>query len=112
MVTSVTYSLAGGRIPLLVAEQLARRPTTRANGCAWGGWLTTALVLPTAACLGAAFTLGLAVAGAAVRHAAGRFGGVYAANTVGAVSGSLAAGFVLIPWLGLQATLQVAAAAA
>ena len=37
----------------------------------------------------------------------GRVGLVYAVNTVGAVSGSLAAGFLLIPRLGLQATLQV-----
>ena len=40
-----------------------------------------------------------------------RFSAVYAANTVGSVSGSLAAGFLLIPWLGLQGTLQVAGAA-
>jgi hypothetical protein len=34
--------------------------------------------------------------------------GVYAVNTIGAVSGSLAAGFLLIPALGLQRTRQVA----
>jgi len=36
------------------------------------------------------------------KPAAGRFGIVYAVNTIGAVSGSLAAGFFLIPRFGLQ----------
>ncbi|MGE0812371.1 MAG: hypothetical protein AB7O93_03460, partial [Vicinamibacterales bacterium] len=40
--------------------------------------------------------------------ASGRFGLVYAANTAGAVAGSLAAGFLAIPLVGLQATLQIA----
>jgi spermidine synthase len=35
---------------------------------------------------------------------------VYAINTIGSVSGSLAAGFLLIPWLGLQSTLRVVCA--
>jgi predicted membrane-bound spermidine synthase/predicted Zn-dependent protease len=38
---------------------------------------------------------------------AGRF---YAVNTAGAVAGTLAAGFVLIPWVGLRLTLLVAVA--
>ena len=38
-----------------------------------------------------------------------RFGLVYAVNTVGSVAGTLAAGFVLIPWLGLPTTLAAAA---
>ena len=34
-------------------------------------------------------------------------GGVYAANTVGAILGSLVASFVLIPWIGSQHATQV-----
>ena len=34
-----------------------------------------------------------------------RVGGLYAANTLGAVAGTLAAAFVIVPWLGFQATL-------
>ena len=111
IVTGVTYSLAGGPLPYFVAERIRDTPAASAAWAQSGAWLTAALVVPTAACLGAAFTLGLAVAGATSATASRRFGAVYAANTVGSVSGSLAAGFLLIPWLGLQGTLQVAGAA-
>ncbi|MCI0489758.1 MAG: fused MFS/spermidine synthase, partial [Blastocatellia bacterium] len=37
-------------------------------------------------------------------------GDAYAANTVGAIAGSFASGFVLIPWLGLLGSLKVSAA--
>ena len=37
-------------------------------------------------------------------------GGVYAINTIGAIFGPLAAGFVLVPWLGIQKGLLVVAA--
>jgi predicted membrane-bound spermidine synthase len=51
-----------------------------------------------------------------VEHSVGQRAGVlYLANTAGAVCGSLVAGFVLLPWLGLQESttvLMVAAAAA
>ncbi len=43
----------------------------------------------------------------ASKPAAGRFSIVYAVNTIGAVSGSLAAGFIFIPRFGLQPTLTV-----
>ena len=36
-------------------------------------------------------------------------GDVYGANTLGSIAGSLAAGFALIPWLGLQTTMVVVA---
>jgi Flp pilus assembly protein TadD len=57
--------------------------------------------------LGAAFPLALSIVGAGSHDAAGRFGIVYAVNTLGAVLGSLAAGFVFIPLFGLQPTLRV-----
>jgi len=37
-------------------------------------------------------------------------GGLYAVNTTGAIVGTLASGFVLIASLGLQATIETAAA--
>lgn len=111
MVTGATYSLAGGPLPRFVAERIRDTPAEAATWAQWGAWLAAALVVPTAACLGAAFTLGLATAGATSTTASRRFGAVYAANTMGSVIGSLAAGFLLIPWLGLQGTLQPAAVA-
>jgi spermidine synthase len=108
--TSYTYSLAGQRFPALVAEQMAGADDPFAQLLRQGLLLTAALIMPTAICLGAAFPLALALtdvrsdgAHTITRH----FGIVYATNTLGAVSGSLAAGFVLIPRLGLQGTLQL-----
>lgn len=101
-----TYSAAGTTLPSIVAtyvanladfDQLLQR----------GVLLTMALILPTSACLGAAFPLALALADDRKHAAAGRFGLVYAVNTVGSVFGSLATGFWLIPVFGLQPTLWV-----
>ena len=86
---------------------MASSPTLFADRLQQGLLLTAALILPTSVCLGAAFPFALALAGGRAESSAGRFANVYAVNTVGAVSGSLAAGFLLIPLLGLQATLAV-----
>ena len=106
---AVTYALAGRQVPLYVATALA----PGGAGEAWilrGALITAALVVPTALCLGLAFPLALAVAGATRDDAAGRFSVIYALNTAGSVAGSLAAGFLTIPAFGLQITLQIACA--
>ena len=113
-----TYSLAGARIPLMVATEVASSSNLFGQLLRQGSLLTVALILPTAACLGAAFPLALAMVSSDLsavasaeadpeRSAARRFGLVYAVNTIGAVSGSLAAGFFFIPRYGLQPTLTV-----
>lgn len=106
---AVTYALAGRQVPLYVATALA----TGGAGEAWivrGALVTAALVVPTALCLGLAFPLALAMAGATRDDATGRFSVIYALNTGGSVAGSLAAGFLTIPAFGLQVTLQIACA--
>ena len=72
--------------------------------------LVAALILPTAAGLGAAFPLALSTIAGDARAAVKRLGTAYAINTIGAVAGSLAAGFVLISMLGLQHTLELVSA--
>lgn len=104
---SYTYSLAGGEIARLVAEQMVSSSNVFDQRLRQGLMLTAALIAPTAACLGAAFPLALSIVGASARDATGRFGSIYAINTLGAVSGSLMAGFVFIPSFGLQTTLRV-----
>lgn len=106
----LTSTLAGGPVPRLVAAQMAAAPGMFEELLWRGGLLTTALILPTAACLGAAFPLALAMVDDPSHSAARRFGGVYAINTAGAVLGSLAAGFVFIPAFGLEATLHIVSA--
>lgn len=103
---SWTYAAAGSRIPMMVARHVADlsdfdQLLTR------GVLLTMALILPTSACLGAAFPFALALVDDRLHPAPGRFGLVYAVNTLGSVSGSLAAGFLFIPVFGIQPTLWV-----
>ena len=106
--TSYTYSLAGQRFPPLVAAQMAGSDDPFGQLLRQGLLLTAALIVPTAACLGAAFPLALALSGhhGDDGHAAASASST-PSNTIGAVSGSLAAGFLLIPRLGLQLTLQL-----
>ncbi len=71
-------------------------------------------ILPAALLMGLAFPVGLRVyAGADTAtsgHAAGRIGTFYAWNVCGAILGSLAAGFVMLPALGSRASLIAVAA--
>jgi spermidine synthase len=65
------------------------------------------VVLPGAMLWGASFPLALAAVASRDRDAARLAGGVYAANTVGAIGGSLGASFLLIPTIGSQHAQQV-----
>jgi spermidine synthase len=64
-------------------------------------------VLPAAMFWGASFPLALAAAATRGADPGRLVGGVYAANTVGAVAGALAASLVLIPWIGSQRAQQI-----
>jgi spermidine synthase len=68
------------------------------------------VVLPGAILWGASFPLALASLApltSSDQDAARLAGGVYAANTVGAIIGSLVTSFMLIPWIGTQHAQQV-----
>ena len=64
-------------------------------------------VLPAAILWGASFPLALASVASPGQDPARLVGGVYAANTVGAIVGSLGASFVLVAWIGSQHAQQV-----
>jgi spermidine synthase len=71
--------------------------------CVW-------VVLPGAILWGASFPLALATlapSGSSDDDVARLAGSVYAANTVGAIVGSMVTSFLLIPWIGSQHTQQV-----
>jgi spermidine synthase len=70
-----------------------------------------AMLLVPSVALGATFPLAVRVAVASPMRPGGPAGRIYAANTVGAAIGSLAAGFVLIPVLGLRGTVLTGVAA-
>src|SRR6266508_2417684 len=65
------------------------------------------VVLPGAMLWGASFPLALAAVATTEHDAARLAGGVYAANTVGAIVGSLAVSFILVPWIGSSHSEQV-----
>lgn len=69
------------------------------------------LLLPPTLLMGASFPLAVRAASRGAARLGGDVGAVYGANTLGAVAGSLAAGFALIPWLGSQGTLIALGAA-
>src|SRR5499427_4898893 len=64
------------------------------------------VVLPAAILWGASFPLALAAVAARGQDPARLVGGVYAANTVGAIVGSLGASLILVAWLGTQHSQQ------
>jgi spermidine synthase len=64
-------------------------------------------VLPGAILWGMSFPLALAAAATRGQDAGRLVGGVYAANTVGAIVGSLGASLLLVAWLGSQRAQQV-----
>jgi len=106
--------LAGHDVPLRVAQEVALMPEAFDHLLTRGAMLVAALILPTAAGLGAAFPLAFATMGGSEVEGDGssisaELGSVYAVNTLAAVAGSLLAGFVFIPRLGLQQTLQIVA---
>jgi spermidine synthase len=63
------------------------------------------ILLPPAICLGATVPLAIALCARELTTLGHTVGRVYAVNTFGAILGSLAAAFVLIPALGMQGTL-------
>ena len=65
------------------------------------------VVLPGAILWGASFPLALAAVAPSEQDAARLAGGVYAANTVGAILGSLVVSFALVPWIGTSHTQSV-----
>ena len=69
--------------------------------------LVATLILPTTISLGIAFPLAMELAGGHDEHVAWRVGTVYSMNTIAAIGGALAAGFVAIPAWGLQGTLEL-----
>jgi spermidine synthase len=68
---------------------------------------TAVAILPAALCWGASFPFALAAAGRGQADTGRLVGQVYAANTLGAIFGSLVTSAVLVPWIGSQHTQQV-----
>lgn len=64
-------------------------------------------VLPAACLWGASFPLALAAAASRETDSGRLVGGIYAANTIGAISGAVATSLVVIAWMGTQDAQRV-----
>jgi len=73
--------------------------------------VAVATLLPTTLCVGATFPFAVRVLAAGPQQAAAATARTYAWNTVGAIAGSLGAGFFLLPALGFEGTMSLAIAA-
>ena len=69
--------------------------------------LVCALLLPMTVAFGAAFPFAVALAAGRDEQVTTRIGIIYAVNTLGAILGSLLAGFWLVPAIGLHMTIRV-----
>ncbi|HVR84022.1 MAG TPA: fused MFS/spermidine synthase, partial [Planctomycetota bacterium] len=98
-----------GNLPLQVAP-LAEGMRQSYGAMLWTQTQLIALfVLAPTFCMGAVFPLAIRWA-AGPGGAVGRsVGAVYTANTLGSIVGSLLGSFALVPWLGLAATVKLAA---
>lgn len=73
------------------------------------GLVFVCLLVPTAL-MGAVFPFVARIAATSEDRVGRTVGSVYAANTLGAIAGAFAGGFLLVPFLGLRGSLLVAAA--
>jgi spermidine synthase len=96
-------------MPLVVAAEVADPNAAFVQVVVRQAVGTALLLLPMTLALGATFPLALAVAAGGASSAGADAARVYTANTLGAIAGSLAAGFLLIPAVGLRSTFQTAA---
>ena len=84
------------RMPLVVAAQVADPAAAFTQVVITQALGTALLLLPMTLALGATFPLALAVAGGGASTVGRDAARVYTANTIGAIAGALAAGFVLV----------------
>jgi spermidine synthase len=108
----------GTAVAAYVAFALADRLPDLARGVGAGpgsplasAVVAAAVLLPMALCIGASFPFAVRLLALRPEHAAAASARVYAGSTLGAIAGSLGAGFVLLPDLGFAGTLAAGVAA-
>lgn len=118
----VTFAVLEGGVALLaLASPAAFALAERAYGAAYGSWSPEALValrvglvalvlLPPTVLMGGTLPLACAHVVRERTRVARGVGVLYAGNTLGALVGCALAGLVLVPWLGVRATLAAGAA--
>jgi spermidine synthase len=98
-----------GRLPALFIDLLEGTTVQVSTIMGLQGLCAALAVAPTAACLGAVMPLTMRAYAGAVDAVGRDVGRAYAANTLGAILGSFAGGFVILPIIGLERGVRVAA---
>ncbi len=101
-------ALLFSHLPAITAAALGSSVITSFHDSLMTMFIRAALILfPAAVCLGATLPLATEICARTLSLLGKTVGRVYAVNTVGAIAGSLAGGFLLIPLLGMQGTLYL-----
>ncbi len=108
-VAAVSAAASAPQLALFVANAVAGTASSFASVMWLQSLLVAATMLPMTLALGAAFPLGVGLVVRDDRPIATDVATIYTANTLGAIVGALAGGFVLIPRLGLQGSVRAAA---
>ena len=80
------------------------------TGLGGNAFLAAALLMPMTTFIGMTYPFAVRVLSGRAEDAPAASARVYSWNTVGAIAGALAAGFVLIPWLRFEGSIQLAVA--
>jgi spermidine synthase len=107
--TCAALVVAFTRLPGVVVDMTRSETGFGAAYLARFGLVVACLIVPTTL-MGAAFPIAARLLARRADTIGRTVGSVYSANTLGAIAGAFAGGFVLIPALGLRATLLAAAA--
>ena len=99
--------LRAHRVAAVLADQPVHRDDAVVHAAARSGPLLVGRAARARCCGARAFRSRSPAVATTEQDAARLAGGVYAANTVGAIVGSLATSFVLIPWIGSSHAEQV-----
>ncbi len=99
---------AGTRLPLLIAETVADSSVGAGAILTRQALYAVGVLLPLTCLFGAMFPLGATLAARADDGVSREVSVIYGLNTIGAVAGSLAGAFVLVPLFGLEESLRLA----
>jgi spermidine synthase len=106
----LTHQLAD-QLPAILVALLGTGTLSVGSALALHALIAALFILPTALGLGAVMPLVVRVYAGEFERVGGDVGRAYAANTVGAIVGSFAGGFVILPVVGLEPGIRLAAAA-
>ncbi len=98
-----------GNLPLRVAELVELHRSSFGELLRSEAWLIAKFVFVPALLMGAVFPFAFRMAAGSADAVGRSVGAVYTWNTLGSIAGSLAASFLLVPWIGLAASIKCAA---